>query len=95
MLVVCAGFPAALLADESKEQVKQEILILIEAISGSGCEFERNGSPHDAESAANHLRLKYRRGKRYADTTVKFIERLASGKRTLISSASFHSAWQA
>ena len=44
----------------------------------SGCTFIRNGSRHDAEDAASHMRLKYRRGKRYATTAELFIERLAS-----------------
>jgi endonuclease/exonuclease/phosphatase (EEP) superfamily protein YafD len=37
-----------------------------------------DGTLHSAESAANHLELKYSRGKRYADSAEAFIERLAS-----------------
>ena len=44
----------------------------------SECEFNRNGSLHSAEAAAEHLELKYSRGKRYADSAEAFIERLAS-----------------
>ena len=36
------------------------------------------GTLHSAESAANHLELKYSWGKRYADSAEAFIERLAS-----------------
>jgi len=51
---------------------------LIEAVAVSGCTFERNGNQYDAKSAADHLRMKYRRGKRYANTSENFIDRLAS-----------------
>ena len=55
-----------------------EIEYLLAAIGSSGCTFIRNGKRHDSEAAEDHLRSKYRRGKRYAPTTEKFIERLAS-----------------
>ncbi len=57
---------------------EREINGLIAAVETSGCVFIRNGDRHDAEAAADHLRLKYRRGRRYADTAEHFIERLAS-----------------
>jgi hypothetical protein len=47
-------------------------------VAESGCEFNRNGSVHSAEAAADHLELKYSRGKRYAHSAEAFIERLAS-----------------
>ena len=55
-----------------------EIRALIKAVAESECEFNRNGSLHSAEAAAEHLELKYSRGKRYADSAEAFIERLAS-----------------
>lgn len=55
-----------------------EIRSLIQAVAESGCDFERNGSLHSAETAAAHLELKYSRGKRYADSAEAFIDRLAS-----------------
>ena len=55
-----------------------EIRALIKAVAESGCEFNRNGSLHSAAAAAEHLELKYSRGKRYADSAEAFIERLAS-----------------
>lgn len=55
-----------------------EVEFLLKAIGESSCTFIRNGKKHDAEDAEDHLRMKYRRGKRYAPTTEKFIERLAS-----------------
>jgi hypothetical protein len=47
-------------------------------VAESDCEFNRNGSRHSSETAAEHLELKYSRGKRYADSAEAFIERLAS-----------------
>ena len=55
-----------------------EIRALIQAVAESECEFNRNGSLHSAEAAAEHLQLKYSRGKRYADSAEALIERLAS-----------------
>ena len=55
-----------------------EIQALIQAVAESECEFNRNGSLHSAETAAEHLELKYSRGKRYADSAEAFVERLAS-----------------
>ena len=56
----------------------REIEYLLAYVAGSGCVFVRNGDDHDAADAADHLRLKYDRGRRYADTTEQFIDRLAS-----------------
>jgi hypothetical protein len=66
--------PLAAQADE----VPVEIDYLLAAIGSSDCTFIRNGSRYDAEDAEAHLRMKYKRGKRYASTTENFIERLAS-----------------
>ena len=66
--------PAAVFADDADTEIDH----LITTVGESGCTFIRNGSRHDAENAASHMRLKYRRGKRYATTAELFIERLAS-----------------
>ena len=55
-----------------------EVGYLIDSVSVSGCKFVRNGKEHSAGEAADHLRMKARRGKRYYDTTEKFIDRIAS-----------------
>jgi hypothetical protein len=60
------------------DQTATEIDYLLSTIGQSDCVFVRNGKEYDAEDAEAHLRMKYRRGKRYAPTTEKFIERLAS-----------------
>lgn len=55
-----------------------EIEYLLQSVGESGCIFIRNGKEHSAKDAESHLRLKYRRGRKYADTAEQFIERLAS-----------------
>ena len=65
-------------ATSSGADAETEIEYLLTTIGESNCIFIRNGKRHDAEDAEDHLRMKYRRGKRYAPTTEKFIERLAS-----------------
>jgi hypothetical protein len=55
-----------------------EIQYLLEFVASSGCSFTRNGSTHDSADAADHLRLKYSNGKKYAGSADQFIDRLAS-----------------
>jgi len=73
-------FSALLLASSGAyaEDVPTEIDYLLTTVGSSNCEFIRNGKRHSAENAEDHLRMKYRRGKRYAPTAEAFIERLAS-----------------
>ncbi|MEM1403726.1 MAG: DUF5329 domain-containing protein [Pseudomonadota bacterium] len=66
------------LAIGSNDVAEQEIAALIAAVESSDCFFLRNGARHDSKEAADHLRLKYQRGRRYANTAEQFIERLAS-----------------
>ena len=65
-----------LLANES--HVEAEINALLEVVAKSGCDFQRNGSLHASPDAAEHLALKYSRGRRYVETTENFIDRLAT-----------------
>jgi hypothetical protein len=74
LFILAALLPAAAIAGETEVEIEY----LITTVGESGCTFIRNGSRHDAEDAASHMRLKYRRGKRYATTAELFIERLAS-----------------
>jgi len=62
----------------AEDAVPAEIDYLLSAVGSSGCTFIRNGDRHSAQEAESHLRMKYRRGRRYATTTEEFIERLAS-----------------
>ena len=74
-LILLAGCIATVRADTTADE---EIRALIQEVADSGCEFNRNGSLHSAEAAAEHLELKYSRGKRYANSAEAFIDRLAS-----------------
>ncbi|RKF21422.1 hypothetical protein DBZ36_01880 [Alginatibacterium sediminis] len=60
------------------QETMLEIEALIQTVADSSCIFHRNGSSHDAESAAEHLRLKLSNGAKYVNTSEQFIERLAS-----------------
>ena len=73
-LVLGLLLPVIASADDSEVEIEY----LVSAIGASDCTFIRNGKRHEAEDAEAHLRMKYRRGKRYAPTAEKFIERLAS-----------------
>jgi hypothetical protein len=66
------------MAASNEEQTTREIDHLLAFVAASGCTFHRNGGDHDSKAAADHMRLKYGRGKRYADTADHFIDRLAS-----------------
>ena len=76
LISIVAIFLAPVVA--SAEEAAAEIEYLVSAIGASDCTFIRNGKRHDASNAEAHLRMKYKRGKRYAPTAEKFIERLAS-----------------
>ena len=75
-LLIFAGL--VLIGPARAEAPQSEIEHLLNEIGSSGCTFVRNGKQHTAEAAEDHLRMKYRRGKRYADTTENFIDRLAT-----------------
>ena len=75
LVAIALALPLAATAGESAEQ---EIRYLLDFVSASGCTFIRNGQEHDSVEAADHLRLKYERGRRYASSAENFIDRLAS-----------------
>lgn len=75
LLLIFCLLPTGARADE---ELPAEIDYLLESVGGSDCTFIRNGARYDSRTAESHLRMKYRKGKRYAPTTEKFIERLAS-----------------
>ena len=77
LLLVLAFCPKAQTAAQSG-QASNEIRQLIDAVANSGCTFIRNGTEHTANAAADHLKLKWRRGKKHADTAEDFINNLAS-----------------
>ncbi|MDG0992492.1 MAG: DUF5329 domain-containing protein [Luminiphilus sp.] len=70
------ALPMALPATEAP--VEAEINALLEVVAKSGCDFKRNGTLHASPDAAEHLALKYSRGRRYVETTEDFIDLLAT-----------------
>lgn len=66
------------LSVNADDAVPAEIDYLLRSIGSSDCTFIRNGKRYDSDTAEEHLRMKYRNGKRYAPTAEKFIQRLAS-----------------
>ena len=76
LVLTCAlALPGSAVAENTADQ---EIQYLLEFVSNSGCNFMRNGDDHDSADAADHLRLKYSRGKRYVNSADQFIDRLAT-----------------
>ncbi len=73
-----AGLMLASVAGWSTSATESEVEYLLEFVAASGCTFIRNDEEHSSEEAADHLRLKYRRGKRYVNTAEDFIDRLAT-----------------
>jgi hypothetical protein len=59
-------------------EVDAEVRRLLDEVGESGCDFERNGTRHNARDAASHLALKYDRGVRYVEKAEDFMYRLAS-----------------
>ncbi|WP_242107040.1 DUF5329 domain-containing protein [Luteimonas aquatica] len=74
----CAALLCAATAPAAESE--REIDGLIRAIGDSGCEFERNGSWHDAAAARAHLQRKYDwlRKRDAAGNAEQFIERAAT-----------------
>ena len=54
------------------------IEFIINAVGTSDCVFIRNGKEHAADDAEAHLRMKYRRGKKWVTSAETFINRIAS-----------------
>ena len=77
-LVATSSIASAWAAPAAK--ARAEITGLMEALSASGCRFQRNGSWYGASDARAHLQRKYdyllKKGK--VDTAEQFIERAAS-----------------
>ena len=95
VIIACALLIFMLPPGARADEVSAEIDYLMLTVGNSDCIFIRNGKRHDAQKAEAHLRGKYRRGKRHAPTSEKFIENLASkssmsGKPYLIQCESDH-----
>lgn len=74
LALVLGAIPLA----HAAQDVETEVSHLLSFVADSGCSFVRNGEEHSSEDAADHLRMKFKRGRRYVDTTEDFIDRLAS-----------------
>ena len=68
----------AMTAPATADDSSAEIEYLLTTMGQSECTFIRNGKEYDADAAESHLRMKYRRGKRYAGSAEDFIDNLAS-----------------
>jgi hypothetical protein len=82
-LLLLGLFPASMplpAAAAPSARAKAEIAQLLDALSSSGCRFQRNGSWHAAAEARAHLQRKYdyllKKGK--VGSAEQFIERAAS-----------------
>ena len=75
LLLLLSLVPVGAKADETAAEIE---FLLSTMSSSDQCTFVRNGKTYAAKDAESHLRMKYKRGKRYAPTTEMFIERLAS-----------------
>ena len=73
VLLICL-LPPVVWADDTVA----EIDYLLSSIGSSKCTFIRNGKRYNSQDAEAHLRMKYRKGKRYASSSENFISRLAS-----------------
>jgi len=56
-----------------------EVAFLLDWVRTSDCAFVRNGNTHPASKAADHLAMKYNRGRRWIDSAEDFITRVGSG----------------
>jgi hypothetical protein len=70
LLISCSAYAA--------DDIPDEIDYLLQTVGDSECTFIRNGERHDAKDAEDHLRMKYSKARRFAPSSEKFIERLAS-----------------
>ena len=79
-VVVALAVSAVAASAAPTPKAQREIDGLIAALGDSGCEFERNGTWHNAKTARAHLQKKYDylRKRGMADTAESFIERGAS-----------------
>jgi hypothetical protein len=82
MILLCVGSAASA---EPAPRVRREVDFLLQYIEHSGCEFNRNGTWHDAKAAEEHMRTKYEflAAQDRIDTTEDFIEKAATQSSVL------------
>lgn len=79
LLALILAHPTSVSADDNKAVKDHEIEHLLNFVGDSGCLFVRNGKEHAPAEAESHLRMKYRKARRYISDADEFIERIASG----------------
>lgn len=75
LMLLCAQ--AQVQAQTNEEAMIERLIMVVETMP-EGTKFIRNGTAHDGGRAAEHLRMKYANGKKYASTAELFIENIAS-----------------
>lgn len=80
MILLMLAFTGLCQADQLSAASQQEIAHLFSYLEHSGCQFNRNGSWHNAKDAAAHLDEKYQYllKKNQISSTESFIEKAAS-----------------
>jgi len=76
-MTIFLTLPASL-ASAEETVMDKEVDYLINAITQSQAVFIRNGTEHSSSEAADHLRMKYKRGKKYLSSAEDFIEKVAT-----------------
>ena len=78
LFLLSGSFTAAQAAESAT--TKAEITHLFTVLETSNCQFNRNGSWHDAKEAATHLHTKYKylQNLNLVPSTEKFIDRAAT-----------------
>lgn len=78
LVAALTGLPVA--HADAPVKVQNEVSFLLGYITGSGCEFYRNGDWYNARKAVSHMRDKYRylNDRSLINTTEQFIERAAT-----------------
>jgi len=73
VLILIAATCTISVADVPDSQ-KSEVAHLLEFVTTSECEFERNGKRYSGEKAASHINRKYKHFRKGISSTEEFIE---------------------
>ena len=76
LLLGCLSLASTTASGENTSE--REVRYLLKFVAESGCQLLRNGTEHTPHEAAEHLAMKYERGRRYVDSAEDFIDRLAT-----------------
>ncbi len=73
-LALAALAPMAYAGDDDVLKID----FLLTTVGASDCVFIRNGKEHTARDAEKHLRMKYRRGRKWVNSVESFVGRIAT-----------------